>query len=89
MSALKTARDAAAKRLELDPGVLCSRDRLEAVARRNPATVEEVAEVAELRRWQVAELGEAFVEALGRTAKSASELKDAEGSLTEQSPYKQ
>jgi len=64
VSALKTARDAAAKRLQLDPGVLCSRDRLEAVARRNPATVDEVAEVNELRRWQVAELAEAFVEAL-------------------------
>jgi ribonuclease D len=64
VSALKSARDAAAKRLQLDPGVLCSRDRLEAVARRNPATVEEVAEVGELRRWQVAELAEAFVEAL-------------------------
>jgi ribonuclease D len=64
VSALKTARDAAAKRLQLDPGVLCSRDRLEAVARRNPATAEEVAEVNELRRWQVAELAEAFVEAL-------------------------
>jgi ribonuclease D len=64
VNALKTARDAAAKRLQLDPGVLCSRDRLEAVARRNPATGEEVAEVNELRRWQVAELAEAFVEAL-------------------------
>jgi ribonuclease D len=64
VSALKTARDAAAKRLQLDPGVLCSRDRLEAVARRNPASVEEVAEVTELRRWQAAELGDAFVEAL-------------------------
>ena len=51
VSALKTARDAAAKRLELDPGVLCSRDRLEAVARRNPASVEEVAEVPEWVRW--------------------------------------
>jgi ribonuclease D len=64
VSALKTARDAAAKRLELDPGVLCSRDRMEAVARRNPSSAEEVAEVAELRRWQVRELGEAFVAAL-------------------------
>ena len=53
VSALKTARDAAAKRLELDPGVLCSRDRMEAVARRNPSTVDELAEVTELRRWQV------------------------------------
>ena len=64
VSALKTARDAAAKRLALDPGVLCSRDRLEAVARRNPTTVEELAEIPELRRWQVAELAEDFVRAL-------------------------
>ena len=64
VSALKTARDNAAKRLELDPGVLCSRDRLEAVARKNPATVEEVADVSELRRWQVAELAADFVKAL-------------------------
>jgi ribonuclease D len=64
VSALKTARDSAAKRLALDPGVLCSRDRLEAVARKNPSTVEEVAEVPELRRWQVAELGADFVTTL-------------------------
>jgi ribonuclease D len=64
VSALKSARDAAAKRLALDPGVLCSRDRLEAVARRNPSTVAELSEVPELRRWQVAELAEEFVRAL-------------------------
>jgi ribonuclease D len=64
VSALKTARDASAKRLALDPGVLCSRDRMEAVARRNPASIEELGEVTELRRWQVAELGADFVRAL-------------------------
>jgi ribonuclease D len=64
VSALKTARDEAAKRLALDPGVLCSRDRMEAVARRNPATVDELMEVTELRRWQARELGDAFVAAL-------------------------
>ena len=77
VSALKSARDSAAKRLELDPGVLCSRDRLEAVARRNPSTVEEVAEVPELRRWQVSELGADFVKALEphrRKARSAERV---------------
>ncbi len=64
VTALKTARDTAAKRLALDPGVLCSRDRMEAVARRNPVTVMEAAEVTELRRWQVSELAEEFVAAL-------------------------
>ena len=64
VSALKTARDEAAKRLVLDPGVLCSRDRMEAVARRNPSSVDELMEVTELRRWQARELAEAFVAAL-------------------------
>jgi ribonuclease D len=64
VSALKTARDEAAKRLALDPGVLCSRDRMEAVARRNPTTVDELMEVGELRRWQAGELAAAFVAAL-------------------------
>jgi ribonuclease D len=63
-SALRTVRDAAATRLDMDPGVLCSRDRLEAVARRNPATIEELAEMPELRRWQVDVLGQDFLEAL-------------------------
>ena len=61
---LKTVRDVAATALDLDPGVLCSRDRMEAVARRNPRTVAEVAEVSELRRWQVEVLAKDFVDAL-------------------------
>jgi ribonuclease D len=75
VSALKTARDEAAKRLALDPGVLCSRDRMEAVARRNPATVEEALEVTELRRWQASELAAAFVAALEPHRKAAGEKK--------------
>jgi ribonuclease D len=64
VNALKTVRDAAAAKLDLDPGVLCARDRLEAVARANPMSVEKLAEVRELRRWQVAVLGADFVKAL-------------------------
>ena len=75
-SALKTVRDAAAVRLALDPGVLCSRDRLEAVARRNPTTREELDAISELRNWQKVELGEGFLIALGRHRK------------TEVSPYR-
>ena len=72
-AALKTVRDAEAQRLDLDPGVLCSRDRLEAVARKNPSTVEELAQVPELRRWQRSVLGPRFIEALKphRKAKSS------------------
>ena len=63
---LKAVRDAAAARLDVDPGVLCSRERMETVARRNPRTLEELAELTELRRWQIAELGAEFVRVLDR-----------------------
>ena len=61
---LKTVRDAAAIRLSLDPGVLCSRERLEAIARRKPARMRDLEDVPGLRRWQIGEMGEEFVEAL-------------------------
>jgi ribonuclease D len=61
---LKAARDAAAQRLKLDPGVLCARDRMEAVARKKPKSVEELQEIPELRRWQAEVLGADFVAAL-------------------------
>jgi len=64
VSRLKSVRDAAAVRLDLDPGVLSSRERLEAVARRRPKSVEELAEIPDLRRWQIEQLGEDFVRAL-------------------------
>lgn len=61
---LKVVRDAAATRLELDPGVLCSRERLENVARSGAKTIEDLAAVPDLRRWQIEEMGEGFVRAL-------------------------
>ena len=64
---LKTVRDEAANRLQLDPGVLCSRERLEAVARKNPGSVADVASVTELRRWQVEVLADGFVSVLQRS----------------------
>jgi len=64
VSKLKTVRDSAATRLNLDPGVLCSRERLEAVARRRPAKVKDLEDVPGLRKWQISEMGEEFVSAL-------------------------
>jgi ribonuclease D len=61
---LKAVRDTAATRLELDPGVLCSRERLENIARSGAMTVEDLAAVPDLRRWQIEEMGEGFVKAL-------------------------
>jgi ribonuclease D len=64
---LKLVRDAAATRLDLDPGVLCSRERLENVARSGAKTIEDLAAVPDLRRWQIEEMGEGFVRALQPT----------------------
>ncbi len=61
---LKAVRDAAATRLSLDPGVLCSRERLEAIVRRKPRRTGDLEDVPGLRRWQIREMGEEFVQAL-------------------------
>lgn len=80
---LKLARDAAAARLDLDPGLLCSRERLEAIARRKPRTASELSEVPGLRQWQIAELGPAFVAAL------AQDGVPARNRAAEASPYRE
>ena len=64
VSAIKTARDAIAAKLDMDTGVLLSRDRMEAIARAKPVSTEDVAAIAELRRWQVELFAQAVVEAL-------------------------
>jgi ribonuclease D len=61
---LKAVRDATAARLELDPGVLCSRERLENIARSGAKTIEDLASVPDLRRWQIQEMGAGFIAAL-------------------------
>ena len=76
VNALKTVRDAAASRLDLDPGVLCSRDRMEAVARRNPETAAQLDEVSELRNWQRQVLGADFVKALAPHRKATPAARD-------------
>ncbi len=64
VGALKAVRDDAASRLELDPGVLCSRDRMEQLARLLPAETSVIERIPEFRKWQIAEMGEGFVKAL-------------------------
>jgi ribonuclease D len=83
VSALKTVRDTMAQRLDMDPGVLCSRERMEAVARRNPASVEEADSITELRGWQREVLAEGFVKALRNHRGPA-----APAAVTSDSPYR-
>ena len=66
VNALRTAREEAAQRLGLDPGFLCAREKLETIARKRPQTLEELAEVPDLRRWQIEVLGPAFLKALAK-----------------------
>jgi ribonuclease D len=66
VNALRTAREEAAQRLGLDPGFLCAREKLETIARKRPKTLEELAEVPDLRRWQIEVLGPAFLKALAK-----------------------
>jgi ribonuclease D len=61
---LKTARNRVAAELGLDPGVLCGRSTLEAVARAAPRDRAGLAAVGELRRWQFDVLGDALLAAL-------------------------
>jgi ribonuclease D len=64
VSKLKSVRDAAATRLNIDPGVLCSREKLEAIARKKPGNVSDLDDIPGLRKWQIAELGEDLVRVL-------------------------
>jgi len=63
---LKAARNRVAAELGLDPGVLCGRTTLEAVARALPLPNDRaaLARIAELRRWQIDVLGDALLAAL-------------------------
>ena len=61
---LKAARNRVAAELSLDPGVLCGRATLEAVARVRPNDRAGLAQVSELRRWQIQVLGDALLAAL-------------------------
>jgi ribonuclease D len=61
---LKAARNAAAARLGLDPGVLCPKGTFEAVARGKVKSTADLAAVPDMRQWQIAVLGDDFVKAL-------------------------
>jgi len=61
---LKLARNRLAARYPLQPGVLCPNGTLEAIARANPKTLEELGTTPALRRWQVSEIGAELLAAL-------------------------
>ncbi len=65
---LKVARNAAAERIPLAPGVLCANGILEAIARLEPKRAEDLASVEGMRRWQREVLAEDLVAASLKSA---------------------
>jgi ribonuclease D len=63
MEKLKATRNRVATELGLEPGVLCGRTTLEAVARARPVDRAALEQIPELRRWQIDVLGDAMLEA--------------------------
>ena len=61
---LKEARNRLAAKFDLPPGVVCPNGTLEAIARRMPATLDELREVPFVRRWQVEAVGDALLAGL-------------------------
>jgi ribonuclease D len=68
---LKGARNVAASRLKLAPGVLCPNGTLEAIAKAGARSAEELSTVPGVRRWQVAAIGTDLLAALGGPAPTA------------------
>jgi ribonuclease D len=64
VEALRDARSRIADRLGLDAGFLMARAALEEIARARPRTLDELAAVPGIRRWQVEAAGEELVAAL-------------------------
>ncbi len=58
LARLKEARGRITERLVLQPGVVCPNSVLETIARHAPASLERLAEVPGMRRWQVASFGD-------------------------------
>jgi ribonuclease D len=69
---LKVARNLAAVRLELAPGVLCPNGTLESIAKAAPRSLEELSQVSELRRWQRSVMGEELLQAVADPAPPAA-----------------
>jgi len=65
---LKNARNTLAASYDLPPGILCPNGTLEAIARLNPTTLEQMSKIGELRRWQLKELGSSLLTVLKQPA---------------------
>lgn len=70
--ALKKSRNSLAQRLTLAPGVLCPNGTLEAIAQVEPETLDEMGQIAEVRRWQLAVIGPELLAAVNTASLSVA-----------------
>lgn len=77
--ALKEWRNAETQRTGLPSITVASNGQLREITRAAPRTIEELAAVEELRSWQVARYGDAIVEIVSGTVRSAPEPDDTRG----------
>ncbi|MDD2388810.1 MAG: HRDC domain-containing protein [Desulfobacterales bacterium] len=64
IGALKNYRDMKAEQLDIDPALVCTKAQMGSIAIRNPANVRQLAELNELRQWQLEAFGSEMVSAL-------------------------
>ncbi|HSL70632.1 MAG TPA: HRDC domain-containing protein [Longimicrobiales bacterium] len=64
MERLRAVRDQTADELAVDRGFLMPRTQLEAIARVQPKSLAQLAEVPEMRKWQIDVLGKRLIEAM-------------------------
>lgn len=64
MDAIKGYRDILATNLEMDPPILLNKALMTAIAVCNPTTVDQLATIGNLRKWQIHTMGEGIVNAM-------------------------
>lgn len=66
---LKNWRDRKARKLKIEAGMLINKNLLTAIAVRNPSKVQSLADIGDLKQWQISEFGPEIIAALHRPQK--------------------
>ena len=66
---LKNWRDRKARKLKIEAGMLINKNLLTAIAVRNPTEVKSLADIGDLKQWQISEFGPEIIAALHKPAK--------------------
>ncbi len=61
---LRRWRESRARRLKIEPSLICSKAAMAAIAERRPSTLDDLADIAELRSWQRKSFGRDIIAAL-------------------------